>query len=641
METKNTISKQFLITIIMVFCLLVFMVTYIFSSFYRSSVISIEELCISNMKSEAAIIENYLNKSMDVLWVTADTVNYMMENGSSSEEILQYLTAEAEHETKEIDENFTGIYGYINGEYLDGIGWVPPEDYDPTQRDWYIAAKEANGRATIVPPYLDAQTNTIMFSVSQLLSDGESVVSLDIALNEVQTITEDMTMNDMGYGFIMDNTGLIIAHLDKSEKGKVYPVNEEQKEMLHQIFDNKQENFEMKIGGESCTVFSRQVMNDWYVVMVISNTKLFHDLRSQMLIGILISVIVFLIVVIFCSFSAKKIADYQRKEDESKERLDRMNTNIIRALAYTIDAKDRYTSGHSQRVADYSLAIAKRMGKSEEEQKVIYYAGLLHDVGKIRVSEEVINKPGKLTVEEYDQIRIHPISGYHILKDIHEDVKIAYGAKYHHERYDGNGYPNGLEEENIPEIARIIGVADAYDAMASNRSYRNALPQEVVRSEIEKGRGKQFDEKIANIMLQMIDEDKNYSMCQSEKSMKNILVVDDEIMNIRMVKHILKDEPDFNVIGVTTKEETFNALEEQTIHLILLDLMMPDADGFELYQMIREKYSIPVVLVTADKCLETIQKISELGIDDYLTKPLHSFVVKETVHGVTNSWGSM
>lgn len=397
----------------------------------------------------------------------------------------------------------------------------------------------------------------------------------------------------------------------------------------------------MKIGGESCTVFSRQVMNDWYVVMVISNTKLFHDLRSQMLIGILISVIVFLIVVVFCSFSAKKIADYQRKEDESKERLDRMNTNIIRALAYTIDAKDRYTSGHSQRVADYSLAIAKRMGKSEEEQKVIYYAGLLHDVGKIRVSEEVINKPGKLTVEEYDQIRIHPISGYHILKDIHEDVKIAYGAKYHHERYDGNGYPNGLEGENIPEIARIIGVADAYDAMASNRSYRNALPQEVVRSEIEKGRGKQFDEKIANIMLQMIDEDKNYSMCQSERSMKNILVVDDEIMNIRMVKHILKDEPDFNVIGVTTKEETFKALENQTIHLILLDLMMPDADGFELYQMIREKYSIPVVLVTADKCLETIQKISELGIDDYLTKPLHSFVVKETVHGVTNSWGSM
>ncbi len=638
---KNTISKQFLITIILVFCLLVSMLTYIFSSFYYSSVRNIEELGVSNMKSEAAMIENYLNKSMGVLWVTADTVNYMMENGASSDEILKYLTAEAKHETEQIDENFTGIYGYINGEYLDGIGWVPPKDYIPTQRDWYIEAKKAGGKATIVPPYLDAQTNTVMFSVSQLLSDGESVVSLDVALNEVQTITEGMTMNDMGYGFIMDNTGLIIAHFDISEKGKVYPEDEEQKEMLHQIIDNKRESFEMKIGRENCTIFSNQVMNDWHVVMVVSNTKLFHELRVQMLIGILISVTVFLIIVVFCAISAKKIDKYQRKEYESKEQLNRMNTNIIRALAYTIDAKDRYTSGHSQRVADYALAIAKRMGKSEEEQKVIYYAGLLHDVGKIRVPEEIINKPGKLTEDEFNQIRIHPVSGYHILKDIHEDVRIAYGAKYHHERYDGKGYPNGLEGENIPEIARIIGVADAYDAMASNRSYRNALPQEVVRSEIEKGRGHQFDAEIADIMLEMIDEDSAYSMCQSKRSIKNILVVDDEIINIRMVEHIMKDVEDFKVIGAMNKDETFRILEEESIHLILLDLNMPDTDGFDLYKKIREKYSIPVVMVTADKGIETIQKISELGIDDYLTKPLHAFVVRETVHGIINSWGCM
>lgn len=333
------------------------------------------------------------------------------------------------------------------------------------------------------------------------------------------------------------------------------------------------------------------------------------------------------------------INKYQSKESENKEKLDRMNTNIIRALVHTIDAKDRYTSGHSQRVADYSLAIAKRMGKSEEEQKIVYYAGLLHDVGKIRVSEEVINKPEELTEEEFNQVRVHPVIGYHILKDIHEDVRIAYGAKYHHERYDGKGYPNGLEGENIPEIARIIGVADAYDAMASNRRYRDALPQEVVRSEIEKGRGQQFDAEIADIMLQMIDEDKDYSMRQSARSRKNILVIDDEMMNIRMVEYILKDVPDFHVIGVGTKEETFAALEEQKIHLILLDLKMPDIDGFELYQMIREKYRVPVVLMTADKSIETIQKIGELGIDDYLTKPLHAFVVKETIHGIVNSWG--
>ena len=613
------------------------MITYIFSSFYKSSVKDIEELGVSNLQSEAAMIENYLNKSMDVLWVTADTVNYMMDNGASSKEILEYLTAEAEHQSKEVDENFTGVYGYINGEYLDGIGWVPPKDYEPTEREWYIAAKEAGGKATIVQPYLDAQTNTVMFSVSQLLSDGKSVVALDIALNRVQDIAESMTMNDKGYGFIMDSTGLIIAHLDKSQKGKVYPENEEQKKMLHQIFDNKKDNFEMSIGGEKCTIFSNQVLNDWHVVMVVSDTKLFHDLRKQMMIGIMITVTVFLIIVVFCSISVRRINKYQQKENESKARLDRMNTNIVRALAYTIDAKDRYTSGHSQRVADYSLAIAKRMGKSEEEQKIIYYAGLLHDVGKIRVSEEVINKPGKLTEDEFNQIKVHPISGYHILKDIHEDARIAYAAKYHHERYDGNGYPYGLEGENIPEIARIIGVADAYDAMASNRSYRNALPQDVVRSEIEKGRGGQFDAEIADIMLEMIDEDKDYSMCQLESNVKNILVIDDEVFSIKTVKNLLKDVPDLNVIGATTKEEAFKALEEQNIDLILLDLIMPETDGFELYKLIREKYKIPVVIVTADKRLETIQKISELGIDDYLTKPVHSFVLKEIVHGITDS----
>lgn len=627
-------------TIIIVFFLLVFMVIYIFSSFYRSSIRYINDLGVSNLKSESAMIENYLAKSIDVLRVTADTVNYMMNQNASTDEILQYLTEEAKHETEEIDENFTGIYGYIDGTYLDGIGWIPPEDYVPTERIWYTEAKKAGGKVAIVPPYLDAQTNTIMFSVSQLLNDGKSVLSLDIALNEVQSITEKMTINDIGYGFIVDSTGLIISHFDESEKGKIYPANDEQEYMLSKIFENEQEHFEMKVGGEDCTVFSDRVMGSWYVVIVVSNTQLFHDLRMQLLIGILVTLIVFLIIVAFCSFSAAKIRNYQSMQQKSREQLDRLNTNIIRALAHTIDAKDRYTRGHSQRVADYSLAIAKKMGKSQNEQKIIYYAALLHDVGKIRVSEEIINKPGRLTEDEFNQIKIHPVSGYHILKDIHEDARIALGAKYHHERYDGKGYPNGLEGESIPEIARIIGVADAYDAMTSNRSYRNALPQDVVRSEIEKGRGQQFDVRIADIMLQMIDEDKEYTMGQSEKNLKNILVIDDEIMDIKTLENILQDVPDFHLIGVRTKEQAFEILNEQKIHLILLDLNTPDIGGFALYQFIRGKYNVPVVLMTEDKHMEIIQKITELGINDYLTKPLHAFIVKETIHSIVNCWSN-
>lgn len=636
-KLNNTVIKRLVTTILLIFVLMSLMLVYIFTSFYRSSVDNIMELGVSNMNSQATMIENYINKGWDILVITADTVNYMLENDLSNEYIISFLEEETNKVQNEVDSNFTGIYGYIDGEYIDGSGWIPPEGYKPKERVWYTTALEADGNAVIVAPYLDAQTNTIMISISELLSDGESVLSLDIALNEVQSITKSMTMNDKGYGFIMDKTGLVVAHLDENEKGKIYPENDEQRIMVDNIIKGDNEHFSISLDGKQSTVFSKQIVDDWYVVIVADNTKLLMELRKQLLICILVSALVFTVIVIYAAVFARNIVRSQRKERESREKLDRVNMNIIRSLAYTIDAKDRYTSGHSQRVAEYSLEIAKRMNKSDEDQKIIYYAGLLHDVGKIRVPEAVINKPGKLSDEEFDQIRIHPVSGYHILKDIHDDERIGYGAKYHHERYDGTGYPNGLAGKNIPEIARIIGVADAYDAMASNRSYRKALSQDIVRSEIEKGKGRQFDPEIADIMLKMIDEDKEYKMCQAETLKNDILVVDDELMNIKMVERILKDITSINVVRATNKEETFEALENNDISVILLDLKMPDIDGFELFKLIREKYSMPVVLMTADRSNETVQMISELGIDDYLTKPLNPFITREIVYGIIKS----
>ncbi|MBR1598940.1 MAG: response regulator [Lachnospiraceae bacterium] len=633
-KLNNNVIKRLITAILLIFVLMALMLVYIFTSFYRSSVNNIMELGVSNMNSQATMIENYINKDRDVLLVTADTVNYMLQNGMSNEHILHYLEKETDKVESEVDANFTGIYGYINGEYIDGSGWIPPEGYEPKERVWYTDALKAGGNATIVAPYLDAETNTIMISISELLVDGESVLSLDIALNGVQSITESMTMNDVGYGFIMDKTGLVVAHLNEEEKGKIYPETDEQQTMVDNIIKGEKEHFSLSLDGKQYTVFSKQIVEDWYVVIVADNTKLLMELRKQLFLCILVSALVFAIIVIYTAISARNIARSQRKEKESREKLDKVNMNIIRSLAYTIDAKDRYTSGHSQRVAEYSLAIAKKMGKSEEDQKIIYYAGLLHDVGKIRVPEALINKPGKLTEDEFDQIRIHPVSGYHILKDIHEDERIGYGAKYHHERYDGTGYPNGLVGENIPEIARIIGVADAYDAMASNRSYRNALPQDIVREEIEKGKGRQFDPEIADIMLGMIDEDKEYRMCQTERNQSDILVIDDELMNIKMVERILKDIESINVVRAMNREETISALENNDISLILLDLKMPDIDGFELFRLIREDYNIPVVLMTADRSMETIHMISELGIDDYLTKPLNAFITREMVYGI-------
>ena len=198
-------------------------------------------------------------------------------------------------------------------------------------------------------------------------------------------------------------------------------------------------------------------------------------------------------------------------EKKTKEN-EKLSLHVVKTLANAIDAKDTYTNGHSDRVAEYPKEIARRYGYSPKRQDTIYMMGLLHDVGKIGVPDAVINKPAKLTEDEFEMIKNHPVMGAKILKDIKEMPELATGARWHHERYGGGGYPDGLKGEDIPEEARIIAVADAYDAMTSRRSYRSILPQNVVRDEIEKGKGTQFDPVFADIMLSMIDEDTEFKM---------------------------------------------------------------------------------------------------------------------------------
>ena len=211
----------------------------------------------------------------------------------------------------------------------------------------------------------------------------------------------------------------------------------------------------------------------------------------------------------------RHLADEVEKKTKEYEEL---FIQVVESLATAIDAKDTYTNGHSSRVADYAREIARRFGYSRKQQDGIYMMGLLHDVGKIGVPDSVINKPSRLTDEEYAIIKTHPVLGERILRNIKERPELAVGAHWHHERYDGRGYPDGLLGDAIPEEARIIAVADAYDAMTSTRSYRGILSQERVRDEIEKGRGTQFDPVFADIMLQIISEDTEYRLRENGRN---------------------------------------------------------------------------------------------------------------------------
>ncbi len=198
----------------------------------------------------------------------------------------------------------------------------------------------------------------------------------------------------------------------------------------------------------------------------------------------------------------RKMARIKARQNELRSLVEQS----LEAFARTIDAKDRYTNGHSMRVAAYSRELARRMSLPEEQQENIYYIALLHDIGKIGIPDEILNKPTKLTPEEFAKIKTHPAIGGEILKSFTALEGSAQGAKYHHERYDGTGYCEQLAGTDIPLVARIIGIADAYDAMSSNRCYRNALTSEQIESELRNGSGTQFDPAIVPYMLAMIDD---------------------------------------------------------------------------------------------------------------------------------------
>ena len=219
------------------------------------------------------------------------------------------------------------------------------------------------------------------------------------------------------------------------------------------------------------------------------------------------SMIVLLLVNLIRTVQNIQLLETKRQLEKQQEN-EKLSLQMMQTLSTTIEAKDEYTRGHSFRVAEYAALIAAELGWSPEEIQQLKHAAYLHDIGKIGIPDQILNKPSKLTEDEYNLIKQHPVIGAEILKDITFIPHIIEVARNHHERYDGNGYPDGLGGTDIPIHARIVSMADSYDAMSSRRIYRNALPQEMIRDEIVKNRGKQFDPQITDIFLQLMDENR-------------------------------------------------------------------------------------------------------------------------------------
>lgn len=556
---KNRFHIQFIVTLVATLLALALIVCYTFGSFYsiaKEDAITIGQNAVSE---EAEKVNNFLLKGLDVMQVTGLVIDYMMQEGKSAKEIEEFLLEESEKYEESVDKNFTGIYGVIHDVYIDGIGWEPDEDYVPQDRPWYTTAVEAGGRPAIISPYLDAQTNTVMISVSQLLSDQESVVSLDIVMDEVQEMSRDFKLNGFGYGMVLDDTGLVVAHSDESQKGKNYLDDKDMKdsqiqEMVNKVYEAGGEVFEMNLDGTRCMVFSKIVQKDWYVVMVVNETDLFQKVQNNLFRNILISLLIFGLMVYFCTSSyrnrhkamllVEELQEYQltlenrvQKKTEENEaqnlKMMQMQQNVIDGMATVIESRDDNTGLHVKNVKNYVTMMVVYMKKKNMYPEIIddsfvkniSSAAVLHDIGKIKIPDQILNKPGRFTPEEFEIMKTHSRLGGEIVGDIlgkdaePELVQISQDiTTYHHEKWDGTGYPEGLQKEQIPLSARIMAVADVFDALVSRRVYKEKMPKEKAFDILKQDAGTHFDPAVVDVFFEIKEQVEEYLQKVEESS---------------------------------------------------------------------------------------------------------------------------
>jgi HD-GYP domain-containing protein (c-di-GMP phosphodiesterase class II) len=368
-------------------------------------------------------------------------------------------------------------------------------------------------------------------------NDGvQGIIQKDINMKSLGERYSLSFYDGMGYSYVIDKEGNIIIRSQDKQSNRtlknIYDVisldsnSEDSVEQLQKAIEqHKNGVMEFDFDGQFFVfaVASIDRADDWCYISLIPETALKTHMdnimqTSSLIVPLFMVGIVIMLILIYNKWLSQKENEKEQyiiKLNEKNNELKTLSNETFEAIAKAVDVNDRYTAGHSRRVAQYARMIAERMGYSDKELEEIYCAGLIHDVGKLGVDNSIINKQGKLSQEEYEEIKKHPIMGYEILNKISVQGNFAYGAKWHHERVDGKGYPDGLKGDEIPEIARIIAVADSYDAMTSKRSYRDVMPQAKVREQIENGMGTQFDEKIASIMLLLIDSDTEYKMRQT------------------------------------------------------------------------------------------------------------------------------
>ena len=452
----NVRRKHLLLPLGVIFCLMVCMVMYSSRVIYGVTVANVHEVGEDKISGVAAQLENYLDMTKSVLWVTADTVDHMSRSGASPDDVLRYITEESSNQEQHFDDNFTGIYGYVMGEYLDGAGWEPPAGYNPIERDWYNAAIAAGGESVIVPPYVDAQTGAVIISISRMLSNGTDVLSLDVMMNRIQDMVGEMQIKGKGYGFIVDEDGMIIAHKDESKKGQFLTETENGQALMSQITEVGRGSFETDEGSSTSTVFVHRVMDQWYAVIVVGTDELFAEVWQQMIVNILICVVIFALIASIYLVGQRNERNYSHRIEEMRAEEQRQAYEA-RALKLEKEAADQANRAKSDFLADMSHEIrtpinavlgmnemvlresskAQDLVKSEEGAlrdafgNIIGYAGNVERAGKnlLSIINDILDfskiEAGKINIEEEEyrlSSLLNDVSGIVSLKAKEKDL---------------------------------------------------------------------------------------------------------------------------------------------------------------------------------------------------------------------------
>ena len=470
----------------------------------------------ANVRSGLVEVETTLLNSVN-------TVQDMVRRDASKQEILDYLINTTEWIRAQEMRLFgiNGVYAYINGEYYDGIGLNPDDDFIPQRRPWYQTAVRSGDAIAYTAPYEDPRTGETVISAVRTISGNDGymagIIAVDINIGRLKEYITSFALAPGGYGMLLGQNMTLIIYPDSEFLGKQLSSlggSYEEIEMELRRSGNISAGRIKDSADNYVIVFFRRVFNGWYVGSVTPYFGFYSDLYTAALILAFLWIVLSLLVCcILLRFSAKKI--------QADEQIMDLHDALLKTMAEMINCRDNITGTHiehTQRVLKILVEAIEKSGIYPEESKdwdkdLLFLSCRLHDVGKVAIKDSILKKTGKLSDDEFEEMKRHTIIGEQLIERIETKTVGSEFLNYakifaasHHEKWNGTGYPRGLKGTEIPLIGRIMAVADVYDALTSERSYKKAFTHEEAVKIISESSGTQFDPQVCTEFIRIADQ---------------------------------------------------------------------------------------------------------------------------------------